>query len=140
MSISHHVRPDGILVVERFGSLDISEENAALQERLKDAEVVPGMKVLVDSRGVVEGDTCEVVQHLAAVARATAARLECGALALVVKSDVEYGMARMYMALTEISHPNTQVFRDYEEALSWLSLQGVESADPGSARGAAQND
>ena len=82
-----------------------------------------GMRVLVDSRKVVPADSVEVVKHMAAVARTAAVKLDCGALALVVNSDVGYGMCRMYMALTEARHPNTQVFRDYDEAVSWLKSQ-----------------
>jgi len=29
-------------------------------------------------------------------------------------------MARMYMAYTELSHPNTNLFRSESEALEWL--------------------
>ncbi len=123
MPIRHHVRPDGIVVVERWGSLSIPEENASLQTRLADPAIVRGAPVLVDSSQVVQGDSIEVVKHLASVARATAERLECGAVALVVASDVEYGMARMYMGLTEVRHPRTEVFRGMEEALDWLKSQ-----------------
>ncbi|MFH1679912.1 MAG: hypothetical protein ABIH26_04630 [Candidatus Eisenbacteria bacterium] len=128
MPITHYVRPDGILVVERSGGINTSDEDVALQERIKDVQVVPGMGVLVDSRGVVEGDSIEVVQHTAAIGRATAAELDCGAIAHVVKSDVEYGMARMYMALTDVCHPNTEVFGCFDEALSWVRSQ---TAGPG---------
>jgi hypothetical protein len=44
-------------------------------------------------------------------------------VAIVVSSDVEYGMARMYMALTEIEHPNTAVFRDYDDAQEWINAE-----------------
>jgi len=135
MPVTYDVRPDGILMVERSGAPDNLEEDASLLLRLADERIVPGMRVLVDSTKVVPADSCKVVQHLAAVARATAVRLECGAVALVVSSDVAYGMARMYMALTEVGHPNTQVFRDCEEALSWLTSQ---PAAPASATSGGQ--
>jgi hypothetical protein len=38
----------------------------------------------------------------------------------VVASDVEYGMARMYLAYTDLVHPDTEVFRDLESAEAWL--------------------
>lgn len=132
MPVSHHIRPDGILVVERWGSPSASEEDAGIQARLLDEEVVPGMRVLVDSRRVWPADTSGVVIHLAGIARATATHLECGAVALVVSSDVGYGMARMYMALTELKHPSTNVFRDYEEALTWLRARPA-APSPGGA-------
>jgi hypothetical protein len=130
MPIKYDVGPDGILLIERSGAPDNLEEDASMLLRLADDRIVPGMRVLVDSRKVIPADSCEVVKHLAAVARATAVRLDCGALALVVSSDVAYGMARMYMALTEREHPNTQVFRDYAEALSWLQTHPLAPAGP----------
>jgi hypothetical protein len=133
MTIDYTIRPDGILVLERSGTISTSDEDVNLQKRLKDVKVVPGMRVLVDSQGVVHGDSVDVVRHLAAIARATAAQLECGALALVVRSDVEYGMARMYMALTDDHHPNQAVFRSVDEALSWLKSHPEGRRDPGSA-------
>lgn len=123
MPITHHVRPDGILVLERWGTLSISEEEINLQERLKDPLVFPGMRVLVNALRVEPADSVNLIRHLAGIARATAAKLDCGAVALLVKSEVEYGMARMYMTLTEVEHPNTQIFTDYEEALAWLKAQ-----------------
>ena len=129
MPVRHHVRPDGIVVLERWGTSSIAEENASLQTRLADPAIVRGASVLVDSSGVVDGDSIEVVKHLASVARAVAERLDCGAIALVVASDVEYGMARMYMGLTAVRHPRTEVFRDREKALDWLKLQYVGHGD-----------
>lgn len=130
MPVTFEVRSDGILEIVRSGALGRAEEDASLALRHSDDRIVPGMRVLVDSRKVVPADSLEAVQHLAAVARATAADLDCGALALVVSSDVGYGMARMYMALTEARHPNTQVFRDYDEAVAWLKSQPEAPGGP----------
>lgn len=121
MPITHKVRPDGILELKRWGVLSIAEEIASLHERLVDPAIVAGSRVLVDSRELVGGDSSELVKHLAVVAQTTAERLECGAIALVVSSDIAYGMARMYMGLTDAQHPTTEVFRDYDEALAWLT-------------------
>jgi hypothetical protein len=145
MPVTFEVRPDGILEIRRTGELSSAQEDASLVLRDGDNRITPGMRVLVDSRKVVPADSCEVIKHLAAVARATAADLDCGALALLVSSDVGYGMARMYMALTEVKHPNTEVFRDYDEAVSWLksqaeaprgSMSTSEATEPGDSTGA----
>lgn len=130
MPVTFELWPDGILEIVRSGALGRTEEDASLALRHSDDRIVPGMRVLVDSRKVVPADSIEVVRHLAAVSRTTAADLECGALALVVSLDVGYGMARMYMALTEAGHPNTQVFRDYDEAVSWLKSQPEAPVGP----------
>ena len=42
--------------------------------------------------------------------------------ALVVGSDVAYGLARMLQALREGSRPEIRVFRDVDQALGWLGV------------------
>lgn len=126
MPVTFEVRPDGILEIVRSGTLGRREETASLALRNRDERIVPGIPVIVDSRGVEPSDSVEMVRHLAAMAREIAVDLDCGAVALVVASDVSYGMARMYMALTEAVHPDTKAFRDYDEALEWLKSQPEE--------------
>ena len=69
-----------------------------------------------------------------------AAEIGCGPVAIVASGDVEYGMARMYMALTELKHPNTMVFRCYEKALNWLGEQSKISYHPSEKRRIANPD
>jgi hypothetical protein len=75
-----------------------------------------------------------VIYFIAARIWSLAAELACGPVAIVVSSDVQYGMARMFMSLTELNHPATDVFRSHEAALEWLQqktdtgrLQSVDS-------------
>jgi hypothetical protein len=49
-------------------------------------------------------------------------------IAFVASRDVDFGMARMFEAFREDPRTAFQVFRDYEEALSW-----ARSAEPNSA-------
>jgi hypothetical protein len=90
--------------------------------------MVPGMPVLVDSTGVEPPDATETVKYVADCVVANAAKLKCGPVAIVVSSDVEYGMARMYIAYTDLAHPDADVFRTEVEALNWLSSRAVRGA------------
>lgn len=121
MPIVHRVDPEtGILFVRRWGSITSQDEDEALQRRHDDPLVVAGIPTLVDCRDVEAIDTIEVVKHLANRAAKITAELSCGPLAIVVSSDAEYGMARIYEALTDLVHPRTKVFRNYDKALRWL--------------------
>ncbi len=124
MPVSHYVDKElGILVVVREGQTSGDEEEDSFRARKSDPALAPGLPVLVDSRKVDPADSIETIRHVAAIIQNNALKLRCGRTALLVGSDVEYGMARMFMALTEPIHPHTAVFRDYDEALTWL-LEG----------------
>ncbi|MBK81454.1 MAG: hypothetical protein CMQ43_11165 [Gammaproteobacteria bacterium] len=121
MPIEHRVDPgQGILFVTRSGSIDTQDEHDALDRRRADPLVQPGIRVLVDCCAVDPADSTEVVHYLADSITALAAHLQCGPVAIVVSTDVQFGMARMYAALTDLAHPDTEVFRAREDALTWL--------------------
>jgi hypothetical protein len=125
MPIEHYVDPKtGIMHVRRWGEISTHDEKAALKKRRSDPLVVPNIAVVVDCRDVDPPDSIEVVHYIAEKITAIAAQLDCGPVAIIVSSDVEYGMARMYMALTELKHPQTEVFRSCDDALAWLRTRG----------------
>jgi hypothetical protein len=124
MPIQHKVdEKTGIMHVRRWGAISTHDEEAALKNRSDDPAVVPNIPVIVDCREVEPPDSIEVVQYIADRTTAIAAELDCGPMAIVVSTDVEYGMARMYTGLTGLKHPNTKVFHRYDKALEWLLNQ-----------------
>ena len=121
MPIEHKIDPEtGIMHVRRWGHIDTQDEKEAFQKRSKDPLLVSDTPVIVECREVDPADSTEVVQYIADRTTRIAADLDCGPIAIIVSSDVEYGMARMYMTMTETMHPNTEVFRSYDEGLAWL--------------------
>ena len=80
----------------------------------------PSFSQLVDLRDVeqVELDTSVIRRH-------ALERLFGGGAqrALVVSSDMHYGLARMYGAFAEFASQNVKVFRDMHEAEQWLGLE-----------------
>jgi hypothetical protein len=127
MPIFHRIDSEtGILHVTRSGSIDTHDEETAFRTRKSDPNIHPGMPVLVDCREVTPPDSTRVVQYLASKVTRLASRLDCGPVGILVSSDVEYGMARMFIALTERVHPHTNVFRNYNEALAWLKKKYIQ--------------
>jgi len=121
MPVQHKVDLEiGILHVERWGHINTHDEERACRERSIDPLVTPGIPVLVDCTKVEPTDSVETVRYIADCVTKNASTLKCGPVAIIVSSDVEYGMARMYMAYTELAQPITEVFRDQESALAWL--------------------
>jgi len=128
MPIEHTVdEKTGIMHVRRWGAISSHDVEAEFKKRKEDPLVVPNIPVIVDCREVEPPDSSEVVRYIADMTTAIAAELDCGPIAIVVSSDVEYGMARMYMSLTETKHPNTEVFHSYDNALNWLHKQSNKS-------------
>lgn len=125
MPIEHHFdQCNRILVVRRWGHITTHDEERACAEREADPQISPGIPVLVDCREVEPPDSTETVRYVADCVMRLASRSACGPVAIVVSTDVEYGMARMYMAYTDNVHPNTQVFRSIESARKWLGMEG----------------
>jgi hypothetical protein len=127
----HHEVDAGrsLLLVKRSGTIATQDERAALDARRADPAVIPGIRVLVDCCEVQPPDSPVVVRYVASHVALAAAALRCGPVAIVVGSDVQFGMARMYQAMTELSHPSTRVFREVAAALTWLL---AAPAEPGS--------
>lgn len=120
----------GILHIRRWGELTIPDDHEARQLRRADPSIPAHAPVLLDCREVSPPDSVEVVKYLAHHASYLSKELDCGPIAIIVRGDAEYGMARMYMALTDASHPDTRVFRDYDEGLEWL--KSFTQTGPGS--------
>lgn len=119
----------GILHVRRWGEITTQDKEAALGKRKEDSLIVPNIAVVVDCREVDPSDSTGVIQYIADRIMVIASDVDCGQVAIVVSSDVESGMARMYMAYTELKHPHTEVFRSYDNALKWLQ-ENIEKPFP----------
>jgi len=47
--------------------------------------------------------------------------------AAIAPTDLAFGLARMYEALTQLEHGEFQVFRTMSQAVEWLGLTAVQS-------------
>jgi hypothetical protein len=90
-----------------------------------DPAFTPAFHHLVDARAV---DRCDVDGH---DLRHLATRNPWGPdarCAVVVGSDVGYGVGRMYEIFSEQAGHTVQVFRELDEALRWLGVEGGAAA------------
>lgn len=96
----------------------------------------PGLPILFDyGRASTAGLDRWAVERMAAVTRAHGPRLGSGRCAVVVGSEVGYGIMRMHELLCDDVALETFVFRDFPSALRWLGLDAGHWPDQGEGEG-----
>ncbi len=129
MPIDYRIDPENKLVLVKgygdFGFNDLQKFRAKL---VKDPLFHEGMKELADYRAVEEHHfTREGFQQFIEQEKQFINLLRDYQIAIVTNSDLHYGFARMYMAKMSDLIPKVRVFRDIEEAETWLLDEGEQS-------------
>jgi hypothetical protein len=126
MPLSYEIDTElGIVRVTAEGNPTIHDQNELAAEWLQDSDYRPGMGILLDNRLRSEPSDRD---HIAKVAEETgrSAVLQKGTrCAVVVASDAEYGMTRMFASMSEDRPLVTKPFRDISAAEQWL-VSGVD--------------
>ena len=109
------------LVTLRFsGDTTYDEWKPVMDDVLANVNYVAGMCILSDRR---EAATVPSTEHIRALvdylSRHAASFTGCG-IALVARSDAEYGMSRMAEMLSEVTGVRVRAFRTPEDALAWF--------------------
>ena len=96
---------------------DILVHQAALRD---DVNFDPAFSELYDFRSVTKFElSAEQIQAIAGrPIYGTGSRA-----ALVAPDDLVYGLLRMFQTMAEGGHGNIQIFRDMDDARSWLGLE-----------------
>ena len=125
MAIHYRIDASSNRITTRvLGEVTIDEALQHFDELSADPGFEPGMDALLD---LTDCETLLDVDKIrAAAARVTAdlSTLRFGRMAIVVASDVLFGMLRMFHTLSESAFAETQIFRDRAEALQWLGESG----------------
>jgi hypothetical protein len=93
--------------------------------KIERLDLKPGYSVLADyteaSPDLIYDDVVKMVKRRLSIS------LKSGMLkvAIIAKSDVAFGMARMYQAMIEQEHLEVNVFRNRGEALQWLGISDL---------------
>ena len=111
----------GLVFVRGEGEIVLPDLEAYSAGVVRDPLYRAGMHELVDFRGVSpRGLTTQDLEKFRDVNRSLADRLAPARLALLVDTEVGYGLGRMFAALSEDSKIETRVFRDEDDALAWV--------------------
>ena len=118
MAITYRIDKTTKLIRARvFGEISFDEFRTTLLEMLEDPDFDPSFGRLWDvreARSILSG---EEVRGIAEVVRKFVGGRRS---AVVARTDVGYGLARMYSALLEEAGIDVQAFRDMDEAMMWL--------------------
>ena len=106
------------------GEITLDELIAHIEELSKDPEYTPPMKKLVDYRqastmGPPNKDLDIFINKMSSYQNAFRNE-KC---AIVVNNDLDFGISRVYGAMIEPANLETNVFRNFNEALQWLEIE-----------------
>ncbi len=120
MGVTYEIA-DGVLrwaLAGQFTGDDVRANRSAIRD---DPGFRPGMPVLIDCREMRTLLPAEELRALAAeMFRPPASASERWRYAVLVATDVGFGLARMYGAFVPDPAVDIRPFRDPEEALAWL--------------------
>ena len=110
----------------RLTDADMRQCVAALRQ---DPDLEPDMNTLSDMRGIEVAFTADGIRQVIAIMRRTGDRRSGGRAAIVVDSDVAFGMGRVFATTAEgQTEPPFRIFRAFSDACDWLGID-VEAPD-----------
>jgi hypothetical protein len=121
MPISHRIDADlGVVYVYINGRVAPVDQGQQLKTLLADPAFRSGLHYLVDWRDGDESNTSEEVRMMADAVRREAGRLGASRFALVVRTDVQYGLTRVFAAFVGDVPLEFRTFRKIDDACRWL--------------------
>ena len=115
----------GVVVLELGGEVTLDETEEALEAIPSRPWFRPRLKMVADARNCTTRMTGKDVERLAAFARQLDDAWGETRWAVLAPDDLVYGLARIYMALTEDYQVQTHVFRNVQDVNDWLGI-GVD--------------
>jgi hypothetical protein len=104
------------------GDLDNDQIRQAYEEVTSDPSFQPGSQVLVDDLQSSYSPSIMEAQKLVKIFSGFSDRITH--FAIVVHKEVHFGLGRMVEVYCESQGVNLRIFRDLEEAQSWLDSPG----------------
>lgn len=121
MPMSYDIDAEGRMVRVRVeGSPSYDELLACFAAYTQDPRFRPGMPILVDDRARTESPSAQEIRRMAHDSKAQPQPVEGSRCALLVASDLQFGLSRMYELMMEGGPMEVRVFRDEDEAVAWL--------------------
>ena len=118
---TRHSIADHVVHIEYEGRLSLADLIGAREDFLVDPDFRPGMWFLVDVREASMLDLSEEeLRQAGAHGAAMAADWGRHRTAIVVATDVDYGVSRMFSLLGERPGLELEVFREFDAATRWL--------------------
>lgn len=109
-----------LVIVHCWDGVTQNEIETALAEMPRMDGFRPGLGMFVDFRNCTTAIGWWQIRFIAAFAREHEPAWGISKWAIVVSSDVIYGLVRIYVALANRGDVESRVFRDAEAASAWL--------------------
>lgn len=126
MPLTYQFR-DGIVEVVSEGQHDFEHLLEVSQRALQELSITPPVPVLVDARRTERdpgaAELSAIAEHLGAL------RPFFGpTIAIVVSSDLHFGLGRMFEVLARTHGIEARVYRDMDAARAWIAREGTGSS------------
>jgi hypothetical protein len=125
VAITYHFEGD-FLFTTIEGPTGYEDVKAYLDELLQHPAFRPGMPGLIDCRSVKSQFSIMDLRKTAADAKLRPQFQVPGRAAVLASSNLIYGLLRMYEVFNEGNPAEIRVFREPEEAMSWLRGEADE--------------
>jgi hypothetical protein len=120
MPITFHYDDQANILYEKgTGSLTL-KDFMEYREKLKSANLKKHFRSLADYSEANLNFSTGHMQQYAESFRGVAQKYGNVKIAICVRKNLEFGLARMYANITEENGYDVEVFRDYEKARKWL--------------------
>ena len=125
MPISYRIDLERNLALTTASGTLTDDDVLQLKARLlRDPDFKPGMKELSDIRSIDRLDVTPAgVRAVVQQDKRDRAHVASHKLALVLATEVAFGLVRMYQILTQSTMENVGVFRNIDEANAWLQME-----------------
>ena len=111
----------GVIRIVVVGGATAEEQTRLAEAWAADPLYEPGMPILLDNRRREEVASSAHIREMADLTKSSQVLEQGTRCAVVVASEVEFGLTRMYATLAEGGPMETRVFRDIDRAESWLT-------------------
>jgi len=113
-----------LLYAKGIGAVSFSELMNHVDELCQDPKYKAPMKKLIDHRQIKKFDLSMNEQEHFVEKKASVKELFSGEkCAIVAPSEFGFALARVHAALCEESNIDTSIFKDFNEALTWLGVE-----------------
>jgi hypothetical protein len=120
MAISYKIE-DQFILIQTEGNFKPSDLNDTFTKIFSGSDVKPGVKILLHDMDSVYTPTSQDIESGVRNIEYFMKNI-CSKMAIVVSSDVNYGMGRMMETFCEQRDMSVRVFKDMDQAKQWLKI------------------
>ena len=123
MAVDRHINSEsGLVTLTATGRLDLNVMRMAIDEMIRDPDFRPGIDIIWDLRNA-DASSATVLEMRQLAEFVNVRQKERGEhykVAVVVKRELDYGIAKIYVAIADRLPLQFKVFRSIDDAHQWI--------------------